>query len=297
MFNSILIAFIASIPLSIIAEIALLSKNIAYRPSWAIAKLGAGLRWTGFQLYYCLFLVTDLGRFIKRFALFVRDVFFRFIPREIIIQAIDDLWASLGALARSPYGIIEGIRAGLKEVRLPWLSASLVVALNVFTFLVVPVIIEVVTFTRGYETRPTTLLRDLAMLIFEHARDTTFGLRYIWDWKNAVVAFVSRFLAWVAPEIIKDAAHGLYTEGINVVTSGVCGVLMGLCLLISPTDTCVARMDKMVQAAIGILVVSIIAAGWYRAAEMSSRNIVNAAVPEPPRQRRVSRAGAIIENE
>lgn len=294
MFGSILLALLVSIPVSIIAEIALLSKNIAYRPSWAIAKLGSGIRWTCFQLYYCLFLVTDLGRFIKRFALFVRDVFFRFIPRDVIIKAIDDLWTSLGTVVRAPYGIIEGIRAGLKEVRLPWLSASLVVAVNIFTFLVVPVIIEVVTFTRGYETRPTTLLRDLALFIYEHARDTTFGLRYIWNWKNAVVAFVSRFLAWIAPEIIKDAAHSLYTEAISVVTAGACGILMGMCLLVSPNDVCVAQMDVMMTYALKILgafiAVAVIAAGFYWA-EKSSWSVP--VVPEPI-QHRVSRAVSSI---
>lgn len=238
MFGYFILSVLVAIPVSVIAEIALLSNNIVYRPSWAIAKTGTGLRWSWFQMYYWLFLITDVGRFIKRFALFVRDVFFHFIPREVIVKAVDDLWKSLGVLVRSPYGMVEGFLAGLKEVRVPCLSASLVVIFNLFTFVVVPVITEVVLFVSGYETRPTTILRSAAAAIYEHAKDTTFGLRYLWDWKDAVVAFVSRFCAWIAPEIIKNATSTLYKEAGNLVTSPARGALAGLCMLFKDVAAC-----------------------------------------------------------
>lgn len=79
------------------------------------------------HMTYLTGIFADFLGAIKRLALWVRDTFFRFIPREAIFEADANLRGSLKELIKTPSGLFYGLVDSLKAATFPWLSVTVLV--------------------------------------------------------------------------------------------------------------------------------------------------------------------------
>jgi hypothetical protein len=125
-FGGVLVSFIVLL----ITEVACLVAETAYRPSTVIVLLTQKARQGLDHLGYLVVLVFDVFGVIKRLALWIRDRFFGWIPKEKIEQAWRDLTQSLRETWRIPLGLLEGAYRSIMDAVYP-IVTSLFFLLNI----------------------------------------------------------------------------------------------------------------------------------------------------------------------
>lgn len=248
-----------------VAALMLLGADSRTRPSVAIAAL-AGLVRSGFYYaYYLACLVTDVPRFLKDAALLVRDLFFRFVPREVIFKAWGDLSLAYKALRQAPLGIVDGLRDGLKEVKVPILSILLVL----FTSLLAPVIVELVLMALGVETRLTTVTHWLAEQLFYVGHQSVYFFHYVWNLKDLVVDFLAHVLTWIDVPVIRRTTYDVYHGLWDMAAATAKGGAVGACRLFGRnesvcTDTMSTQRNDMFYVIASLVVAAMFILGRYR---------------------------------
>jgi len=145
-----------------VLEVVCILRQAPHRPSTVLrtaAKVGYdGLHWLG----HLLGIFFDLFGFVRRLLLKLRELFFKWIPKEVIIQAHADLKQSLGDLLAVPAGFFRGLWASILAATVPLVSG----ALAAVVFGIVPLLWEVVGLVRGWTWRPVLLLFAAALRIY-----------------------------------------------------------------------------------------------------------------------------------
>jgi len=235
-----------------VLEVALLLKGVTVRPSTVLAAFAGHARSLLGRVVYVLGLVTDLARFIKEALLLLRDLFFRFVPREIILQAWRDLGAAFGALARVPLGAWDGFTRALGAVSMPWLT----VILAVLATAVAPVVAELVAMSLGWDAlRLTGFTHTAAAWLFAVGQEVGYALHYFVDLRDLAVRVVSFLFGWLPVKTLRQATNAVYDGLWAVVTAPVLGFGKGVSLLTNvPVGLLAGRLT------VGVILVAIV---WY----------------------------------
>lgn len=146
-----------------VIEVVCVLRQAPHRPSTVLrtaAKLGYdGLHWLG----HLLGIFFDLFGFVRRLLLKLRELFFKWIPKEVILQAHADLKQSYGDVLAVPAGFFRGLWASIMAATVPLVSG----ALAVVVLGVVPLLWEVIGLVRGWTWRPIALLLGLGFRVFD----------------------------------------------------------------------------------------------------------------------------------
>jgi len=202
-----------------VMEVAAIVAKSEHRPSVyvrALARLTYNFFWGVANL---LGIFADVFGFVRRFVLWLRDTFFRFIPREAILQAYHELRSAFKELVRAPLGFFRGLYDSVLAATLPWLSATILL----LAFVVTPVVVEILLFMTGFETRPSTLLASWAVS----------GYNFFWaignfpshfaNLKALVLAIVeplfARFFGWIPVEVVRNSTHNVLKESWSFVSA------------------------------------------------------------------------------
>jgi hypothetical protein len=201
-----------------IIEVTAIVKQSTYRPSVYLTRFGRALYNVFWSMANLLGIFADVFGFARRFILWVRDTFLRFIPREAIIQAFHDLRLAFREIGRSPLGLLYGLWDSIRDAAVPWLSATiLLIGLPAtLTFL------EVILFVYGVGTRPSTCLAFVAVKGYNFlwaVGNIWAHVKNIQSLMTAIATTLFRvFFGWVDKEAVRISTHNLFHEGWNVVT-------------------------------------------------------------------------------
>lgn len=113
MIGLVITAIVSSLILLYVIEVACRLKKTTHRPSTIIARIATHLYDTLHFLAYTIGLLFDLFGFVRRPVHRIRDLFFQWIPREVIEEAYRDLKAGFGQCFRVPLGLTSLCRRDL----------------------------------------------------------------------------------------------------------------------------------------------------------------------------------------
>jgi hypothetical protein len=129
------------------------------------------------------------------------------------------------------FGLWDGCRDGLREVRWPVLS----VALLAMAVIVVPSAIEVVLYALGQESfRLTAAFRSVAVLLYHIGYEIAGVFTFFWNLRATVVRWLSYIFYWVPVEDIKRVTFELYASAFNATTALFVGIGAGVCDWLQP---------------------------------------------------------------
>lgn len=204
-----------------VVEVAMIMNKSEKRPSTGLAYIGRQL-YAGFaHLATFLSILADVFGFVRRFVLWVRSIFFKWIPREIILQALHDLGKALGQVLQSPKGFFVGLWKGVKDATLPWLTGLFLFLM----FVVAPLFWEVALLLLGSVYRPSTFLFWIGGLlkhkVFYPLGYLISSLKDLPTFLKAVVGPIFQLLfGWIPTEAIDESVHNLANATWNVSMSG-----------------------------------------------------------------------------
>jgi len=198
-----------------VAEVRAIMRH-STRPSAHLKTFGA---WAyrmaeGAAAFLGIFL--DLFGGLRRLVHWVRDTFFRFIPKEVIEEAWRELKAGVKEIGKAPWGFVVGLYNSVRAAALPWLSGFFL-----FVALVVsPTAWEVALRLLGVERwLPSVLLVRLATWLY----DAFFGLGGILvglkDLKRLAIVIVSRLFGWVPIALITNSTNAVWDGAGQVLAS------------------------------------------------------------------------------
>jgi hypothetical protein len=195
-----------------VAEVATIIAKSEHRPSVYLTLLGRRLYDLFWGLATLMGIFADVFGFVRRFILWLRDTFFRFIPREAILQALADLRAAFREITRSPLGFFSGLYASILDAALPWLSVTLLLT----SFVVAPVVLEVLLYVADVQTRPSTIMAATALLAYNGFWRVGNIPNHFRNLKALVMAIVEPLFAllfgWVPKEAIQVSTQSVLKE-------------------------------------------------------------------------------------
>ena len=234
-FLILLLSFVVVSALAFVVEVVCIIAKSETRPSTLIAALGTNLSLLYEKAVYFLVLATDITKFIKRFVIVLRDLCFRFIPREVFIEAYNGLRTANRILWLAPLGALRGLSHGLAEVSSPVL-ALIVVALCA---LITPVALELVFVSTGSETRFSGMVHIVAVWLYEAGQQLGLMSHYVTHIKDLVVQITSFLFGWIPTEVIKEATTTVYSTLYQLLVYPTRGIATGICKAFfdDPNDT------------------------------------------------------------
>jgi len=208
-------------------EAVLIVKKSARRPSTILGALASFLRKTVFHgLAYLFGVAADVFGALHRMAIWIRDHFFGWIPKEVLLQAMHDLGKAFGALLRSPLGLFEGLWDAIAQSTIPLVTSVFFLVGTTITL----VTLEVLFFAYGYETRPSTLLLATGALLTNGFYTFIVSFYHLVHLKELVVTIVHYMFGWLPRDKIYLAVRSLYHGVVALITSPR-GVKEGLAFL------------------------------------------------------------------
>ncbi len=224
----------------------------AWRPSQCIAYVARGATRGLYHLYYVLCLLADVFGFVRKFVLWVRDTFFRFIPREVLLAALADLGAAFRAVLRIPRGALDGIWDAVKDAEIPMLSVSLIG----FAGIAWPVAQELIGLAVGWPSlRPSLWCWAAADWLYAVFWEVGHAIYYLTDIKELVVRVLSSLFGWLPVEQVRAAASHVYSQLWALAQAPLKGAWDGLCSVIggSPLSPSALRLCVIVAACIVVI--------------------------------------------
>jgi hypothetical protein len=208
----------------IVAEIGLIMRKSDHRPSTMLLAFATGSRELLAAFNKRLIWLFDLLHFIHNAVVWVRDVFFKWVPREVIEQALRDLGRAWRATLRIPIGIFDGIYEGMLTVKSQLLAGSLFTVLCALS----PGLLEVSLLAAGAETRPSTVCIRIGIWLYELAFAVFNLVYYLGDFFEFVARISKLFFASLPIEVIRNATKAVYANGWTMVSAAPRGALGGL---------------------------------------------------------------------
>jgi hypothetical protein len=218
-----------AVVLFVLEVIALLAGAERARPSAVLSNLAWARTQANYYGAYLLMRMTNIGYLLKKLALLVRDLFFRFVPRAIILRAYRDLGASLGACARVYEGIGEGMAAGLVHVRHP----AAVALLSVVAVAALPVAVDLVLLTAGVPWRVSVLSTRAADVLYAVGYDVLDTLLSCVELGRLVATLLAPIFGWLRIEEVREVAREVYAGLASMATAPFRGAVAGLCATIA----------------------------------------------------------------
>jgi len=235
----------------IVLEIVQLMRQAPHRPSAGLTAAATGLR-AGLRWFYGrLLLLANIGSFLRTLVHMLRDLFFRFVPREIIEQALRDLGAAFKAVFRAPWGAVEGAWDAMRQLTVVgWL---VLIVVNVAA----PVVLELAFMVSGVSWRLTPYYWATATWLYDACWEMAYAPYYLWHVKDLVVRLGAVLFRSLPIEVVRNVTSSVYAGLGAVVTAPVQGFIAGLWALL-PTDNPILMaalpwLGRLVFAAMAVL--------------------------------------------
>jgi hypothetical protein len=214
---AIILSLIGTLAALFVAEVAaIMLKKPAGRPSSHLKALGSWLYRVGEGLGTLVGFFADLLGGLKRFVFWIRDTFFRFIPKEVLEEAWRDLKAGIKAITHAPLGFFWGLYDSICAAALPWLSAGVLFV----AFVVSPVALEVALRLAGVEAwLPSALLMGIGTRLYNGFFGVGGLLEAFKDLKRLAIVVVSRLFGWVPIELITNSTNAIWAGAGGVLAS------------------------------------------------------------------------------
>lgn len=174
---TVLVASIAVAFSFVIEVVAIVIKKDVCKPSRYIQLVATWMYNAFWIIANVIGILSDVFGALRRMILLIRDTFFRFIPREAIVEAWDNLKKAFGAVVKSPLGFVWGLWEAVLGATLPWLSVTVLFA----GFVVCPIIFEMVLRMFHITWLPSTFLIWLGTHLYNGAWKIGNLPYYIWD--------------------------------------------------------------------------------------------------------------------
>ncbi len=277
-----------------ILELALLMGDVAWRPSTVLLVVTGKTRQGLYHVFLGLCMLADVFGFVRRFALLMRDLFFQWIPRDKLLQALRDLGAAFGSIWRVPMGALDGIWDGISDARSPLIAAVLVGV----AVLVTPVALELLADTLGWDSlRQTLWYNTVATWVYAPFWELGHALEYFGNVRELVVRILSLLFGWVPLAKLRATTTLVYHSLWSAVSSPAAGLRDGFC---SVVPCALPPVSASVVWAIVVLAVLVPGIMWCCAGPASPRIVYAAPAPadddyprELARSTRSRRQGAV----
>ena len=243
------IASITMTSLFIIEVAAIVVKKDFYKPSRYIQLVATWMYNAFWTIANAIGILSDVFGALRRMILLIRDTFFRFIPREAIIEAWDNLKKAFGAVFKSPLGFVWGLWEAVLGATLPWLSATVLFV----GFVVCPIVLEMVLRMFHITWLPSTFLLWLGTHLYNGAWKIGSLPYYIWDLTSVlryVLEPVFAMFQVLFPMEHLHASVASMKQGLGSVFSSPIGFIHGLYL----GETTESRMGAVVTIFLGAVV-------------------------------------------
>jgi hypothetical protein len=200
-----------------VAEVAaIMFRKPAFRPSSHLKAVGAWLYRVAEGLGTLVGFFTDLLGGLKCLVFWIRDTFFKFIPKEVIEEAWRDLRAALKEITHAPLGFFWGLYDSICAAALPWLSAGVLFVAVVVS----PVAMEVALRLAGVESwLPSALLWGLGTRLYAGFFGVGGLLEAFKDLKRLAIVVVSRLFGWVPLDLITNSTNAVWAGAGGVLAS------------------------------------------------------------------------------
>ena len=152
---------------------------------------------------------------MRRFVLKLRDLFFQWIPREIIVEALSNIKAGLGSLLGALLGFVWGLWDAISDSTLPYVTVVLLVIAPVLGAL----IWEVLAMVYAWSWSPSALLIWTAIAGYAIGKGCCEFIISLLHIKTIAGAILAAILGFVPTELIGQAWDNLWTLTWNALTS------------------------------------------------------------------------------
>jgi hypothetical protein len=206
-------ALVATALALVFVEVFAVVRQWSYRPSVLLRRLASALRHVFGRVGETLARLADVVSFFRHLVLLVRDLFFRFVPVEVVLQALRDLSEATGAVLKTPMEFFAGVYRGLVAAAMP-----LVATTTFFVASMVGVIVwETVTMLGGWEgARLSTWLAAAVAWMRTVAWSLGYGVTSLFtDLWGLLGRIVARLIAVPFPRV-KEALEALLHSTHNV---------------------------------------------------------------------------------
>ena len=157
--------------LFVVAEVLCAMMQLEIRPSYMLRLAARNMGWFFGIVGEFLGRIADVTSAFRRLVILIHDLFFQWIPVELVRQALRDLSAATRALVTTPMEFFYGIGRGLMAATLP-LIATATFAVGSLVFLV---IWETTTMVLDWQLlRPSTLMAIAVVSIRSASYGTGF---------------------------------------------------------------------------------------------------------------------------
>lgn len=205
---------ILGLVLLVIVEVLCAAFHTTHRPSTLLKTFAHYGGWLAELLGELLGRLADLTTAFRNFILFLRRIFFAWVPAELVRQAMRDLGDAFSAVLWStPYKFISGLYRSIMQAAMPIL-ASLTFAAGTIIF---SLMWETVTMVYGWESLRCEKRREAHV---QWWRDAAYNVGYtmaslVMNFGGWVAEFVSAILAIPLP-YVKQALQSLFQSTRNI---------------------------------------------------------------------------------
>jgi len=181
-----------------------------------------------YGLTYLLGILGDVFGFFKTVAMFIRDRFFGWLPREAIFQAIRDLRDGVVGILLSPLGLVEGWWAAVSKSTLPILTSVVFLVSSGVFVLSLEVVLLVWGIQRG---RPSNVLLSVAWWLWSVFFTLMSSFYHLTHLKELVMSIVRALFGWIDPDLVKQGTHAIYNATAVLFSAPGRGIQDGYALL------------------------------------------------------------------
>jgi len=209
-------------------EIICLHKRLPFRPSSLIDRFSTIISNSIANILYYTLLLSDFGKLIIDVALVLRERFFAFIPKDIILQAYHNSKNALRHMFTSPIrGVLNGANHAFRVVNNP-IVTGLVFMLFV---LVMPVLLDLFLITFNLNS-VSDFNFMLAQSLYDIGKDFGMLFTFVFDIKAFVVRIAQSIFYYLPITLIQMRVVKVYESFWHICTYPWIGFLVGLCSLI-----------------------------------------------------------------
>lgn len=213
---SILLAFGACIVAALLlvaVEVACAVLQVEVRPSYLLRLVARNTGWLFGLVGEFLAKIADVFSAFRRLVLFLHELFFRWIPVELVRQALRDLSTAIRDLLTAPMELFYGVGRGLMAATLPLVATTTFLVGSILSL----VIWETTTMIMGWGfLRPSTFLATGVIGLRSAAYGTGFFFMSMvtdtWGW---IARVVSRIINIPFP-LVKKALDALFHSTQNI---------------------------------------------------------------------------------
>jgi hypothetical protein len=197
----------------VFVEVACAMGQATWKPSVVLMVVATFLYNCALGLGRLLAHLSDVFSFFRRIVFWIRDVFFRFVPIDVILTALHDLQKPIHILVRVPLAFGRGVLEGLMEATVPIIASGTFLVGTLF-FLVLWESLAIMFDHKVW--RLSVLIAGLISALRDAASALGFyAVTFVVDIGTFVVDWLSRIF-YIPLPIAKRALSSLYDSTANV---------------------------------------------------------------------------------